>query len=77
MPIIHVNLVAGRSSEIKQALAKRLTEAAVETLNISPEKVRIFLHELEREDCFVGGRSLGSSEAIAPNSNEPEASYQT
>ncbi len=58
MPIIHVEILAGRSNEVKQELAEQLTEAVVKTLGVLPEKVRVLLHEVEREHWFVGGQPL-------------------
>ncbi len=59
MPIIHINLMAGRSKETKQALAEQLTKVVVDTLQVSPEKVRVLLHEVEQGQWFVGGRPIG------------------
>lgn len=56
MPILRVELLAGRTSEVKEALAEKLTEAVVETLQVPPERVRVLLHEVEREHWFVAGR---------------------
>ena len=58
MPIIHVEILPGRSGAVKQALAESLTRAVVDTLQVSPEKVRVLLQEIEREHWFVGGQSL-------------------
>lgn len=69
MPIIHVDLLAGRSTEVKQALARRLTEAVTETLGVPPESVRILLHEMEAEHWFVGGRPIRPKPA-APAKDE-------
>jgi 4-oxalocrotonate tautomerase len=65
MPIIHVDILAGRSSETKQALAEQLTRAVVDTLQVSPETVRVLLQEIEREHWFVGGRSLDDTAAAS------------
>ncbi len=56
MPIIRVELLVGRTNEVKQTLANKLTEAVVETLQISPQNVRVLLHEVEREHWFIGGK---------------------
>lgn len=61
MPIIHVDLLAGRSAEMKQALAQKLTEATVESLGVKPDQVRVILHEVEAEHWFVGGVSKAAT----------------
>lgn len=55
MPVIQVNMLAGRLSEAKQALMRRLTEATVETLGVDPSAVRVILHEVPPENWSVGG----------------------
>ncbi len=71
MPIIHVELLAGRSLEMKQALAQKLTEAATETLGVKPEAVRVILHEVEAEHWFVGGQSKASCSARSAKDEAP------
>ncbi len=59
MPIIHVNVLRGRSAQALQTLAARLTEATVAALQVRPEQVRVLVHEVEPEHWFVGGTALG------------------
>ena len=70
MPIIHVEILAGRSSETKRVLAEQLTRVVVDTLQLSPEKVRVLLQEIEREHWFVGGQSLNDTAASSVTSSE-------
>ncbi len=56
MPIIRVGMLAGRTNEVKETLANKLTEAVVETLQVSPQNVRVLLHEVETEHWFIGGK---------------------
>jgi 4-oxalocrotonate tautomerase len=58
MPIIHVEMVAGRPPEARQALAAALTEATVAALGVKPEAVRVVLHEVAPEHWFVAGRPM-------------------
>lgn len=69
MPIIHIEMLAGRSTDVKQALARRLIEAVTETMGVSPESVQILLHEVEAEHWFVGGRPIKLKPA-APTKDE-------
>lgn len=61
MPIINVNLLAGRSNEVKAALIRRLTDAAVDTLDVPVEAVRVLLHEVPPEHWGAGGVSKASA----------------
>lgn len=73
MPIIQFNLLEGRSVEQKRVLARRVTEAVVESLGVKPESVRILIHELGPYDFSVAGvpaaesgKMPGSTEAPRP-----------
>jgi len=46
MPIIMIQMLPGRSAKTKKALLKNMTAAAVSTLDIKPEAVRIIIHEI-------------------------------
>ncbi len=71
MPIIHVELLAGRSLEMKLALAQKLTEAATEALGIKRETVRVILQEVEAEHWFVGGQSKAFDSTHSPKGEVP------
>lgn len=58
MPIVHVELLAGRSPETKAALIRRLTEAIVDTLGSNPSQVRVLLHDVPPENWGVGGQTM-------------------
>ena len=45
MPTIFVNILEGKTQDQKDALVKRITEAAVETVDVVPEKVSVFITE--------------------------------
>jgi len=55
VPIISVNMLAGRSNETKRELIRVLTEGAVSTLGVSPEAVRVLLFEVPPEHWGAGG----------------------
>jgi 4-oxalocrotonate tautomerase len=55
MPIIRVELLAGRPQEQKKELAKALTEATVKALGVSPEAVDVILVDVQRSDWAKGG----------------------
>jgi len=55
MPIIHANVLAGRSHAQKSAFAKAVTEAAVAHLNVPATAVRVVFHEIAPSDWFTAG----------------------
>ena len=55
MPVINVEMFAGRSREKKRALAKALTDAFVESCGGSPQSVQIIIRDVDKEDWSVGG----------------------
>lgn len=55
MPIISVVLGEGRNAEQKRALCRALTEAAVRTLLVRPEQVRVVLQETPLDHYAVAG----------------------
>jgi 4-oxalocrotonate tautomerase len=55
MPIIQVNLLEGRSAEIKRELIAEITQAVSRTLGNSPETIRVLLHEVPEENWGVAG----------------------
>lgn len=65
MPIVHANILAGRSQEQKAAFARAVTEAAVAHLDIPASAVRVLIHEIEPTSWFTAG------EAKAPPPTRP------
>lgn len=56
MPVIHIHMLDGRTVEQKRALVDKVTKAVVETINTTPEHVKVLLHDMPREDYAVGGQ---------------------
>ena len=69
MPIIRVELLVGRTNEVKETLANKLTEAVVETLQVSPQNVRVLLHEVEGEHWFIGGKPSSTQYSTSASSD--------
>jgi len=55
MPIIEVKIARGRSIETKRALAKALTAAAVQTLDVQPDWVTVIIDEYDRDNWATAG----------------------
>lgn len=57
MPVIVVEMYAGRTAEQKAALAKKLTEGTIEALEVKPDQVRVIIHEIPKENYAIGGKT--------------------
>ncbi|WP_431285108.1 4-oxalocrotonate tautomerase [Humitalea sp. 24SJ18S-53] len=55
MPVIRVEMFAGRTPDQKRALAKALTEAFVAAVGGAPQSVQIILQDVEKSDWATGG----------------------
>lgn len=55
MPIIDVTIIEGRPPERRLALIEGLTRAAVDSLGVPPEAVRVILREVPPQHFAVAG----------------------
>ena len=55
MPIVQITMAQGRTSDKKEELIKRVTDAIVETLQVPIDSVRIALYELPRDNIAFSG----------------------
>ncbi|WP_274962363.1 MULTISPECIES: 2-hydroxymuconate tautomerase [Thioclava] len=71
MPVIQINLMEGRTEAQKEALMREVTRAAVDTLGVKPQAVRIMLNELRSGHYAVAGepKYVEASEQPAAASN--------
>jgi len=58
MPFVQISLVQGRTPSKKEELMKKVTDAIVETLQISKDQVHIVLNEVPKENIGDGGVPL-------------------
>ncbi|WDL95735.1 2-hydroxymuconate tautomerase [Alicyclobacillus sp. ALC3] len=58
MPIIQINILEGRSDELKQRLIVEVTDAVSRTLGNSPDSIRVLLYEVPKSHWAVGGKSM-------------------
>lgn len=65
MPLIRVELFAGRTPEQKRALAQALTEATCKTLQCKPDAVDVMFFDVQRSDWATAGVPW-SDKALAP-----------
>lgn len=65
MPIVHVEMLEGRSLDQKRALARELTEVVVRVCEVDAPSVRVVLTEVPPAHWAVGGRLLADRERPA------------
>jgi 4-oxalocrotonate tautomerase len=65
MPIVRIDLVAGREPERMADLIRRVTGAVVAALEVRPEQVRVLLNEVPPEYWAVGGTTMAERSARA------------
>lgn len=58
MPIVRVEMLAGRPVEVKRELAKKLTEETARILGQKPENIFVILEDVSKENWGVGGELL-------------------
>ncbi|MGX4686382.1 2-hydroxymuconate tautomerase [Vagococcus sp. JNUCC 83] len=56
MPIVHIELLEGRTAEQKEALVKDVTEAIVKNTGAQTENVHIVISDMKKGDYAVGGK---------------------
>ena len=60
MPIVRVELLSGRTPEVKAKAAKEITEVMTRNFGVPAEQTFIVFVDVERHDWAIGGRSLGA-----------------
>ena len=58
MPIIRVEMLKGRSTSQKRALAEKLTAEFVATCGGNQASIQVMITEVEAEDWAVGGQLI-------------------
>ena len=58
MPLIEVTIVEGRTAEQKSDLIARLTDAAIEAVDVPRDAVRVCIREIPIEHWGIGGKTL-------------------
>lgn len=60
MPIAHIHLIEGRSDAQKAAVIAKVTAALVEAAEVSPDAVRVLIHEVPKANWGIAGHSARS-----------------
>jgi 4-oxalocrotonate tautomerase len=59
MPVVHIYMYAGRTTEQKRELVKRISKDFEEVAKVKPESLNILFHDMDKSDWGVRG-VLGS-----------------
>jgi 4-oxalocrotonate tautomerase len=62
MPVVHIYMYAGRSTEQKRELVRRISRDFEEVANVKPESLNILFHDMDKSDWGISG-ALGSDPA--------------
>lgn len=55
MPLIQVNMAAGRTDEEKKRLMEEITKAVETALEVSPAAIRVWINEFRDTEFMAGG----------------------
>jgi 4-oxalocrotonate tautomerase len=55
MPVVIVNMLAGREAGTKKLLIKKVTAAVTSALTVAPESVRVIIQEMAVEHYGIAG----------------------
>lgn len=63
MPLIQVNMAAGRTPEQKRALLQAITDAVHQSIGAPVPSIRVWISEFEATDFISGGEILADRRA--------------
>ncbi|MBI2370309.1 MAG: 4-oxalocrotonate tautomerase [Deltaproteobacteria bacterium] len=58
MPIVRIELLEGRTAEQKETLIHNITKTVCDTLEVTPERVRVLLFEVPPSHWGVAGTPM-------------------
>ncbi len=65
MPLVNVNMAAGRTDEQKHALMAAITQAVHDTLGAPVPSIRVWITEFAPTEFMAGGETLAERRAAA------------
>ena len=65
MPVIKVEMLAGRSTDEKRRLVKAFTDSFIEICGGKPQSVNVILTDVAREDWGFGGELVSDMKPAA------------
>lgn len=55
MPLVQINMLAGRTPEQKEALLKAVTAAVHDSIDAPLPSIRVWIHEFDKTDYMAAG----------------------
>lgn len=55
MPIIHIEMIEGRTVDQKRAMAKKITDLIVDELSVKPEAISIIFRDMKKDEYARAG----------------------
>ncbi|MBV2180641.1 MAG: 4-oxalocrotonate tautomerase family protein [Castellaniella sp.] len=55
MPFVQVYMLEGRTEEQKKVMFQKMTDVLVETLGVPQQSVRIWVHDMPKENWCIAG----------------------
>lgn len=55
MPTVQIEMLEGRTTEQKRELAKKVTQAVMESVNVPADAVKVIIREMKKENYAEGG----------------------
>ena len=71
MPIIRIDLLAGRSPDIKQKLAAEMTASMARICGCDPAHVYVMFNDVFHHDWAVDGQVFATPSPVSPNDAGP------
>lgn len=59
MPIVTIDMWAGRTKEQKEMLIEKVTRAVVDSIGCPPDVVQVILKDTEKSNWGIGGKPAG------------------
>ncbi|KRK40337.1 2-hydroxymuconate tautomerase [Loigolactobacillus bifermentans] len=59
MPLVHIDLLEGRSIEQLQKMAADVTDAIAKNINVPADDIHVVLNEMQHDHYFVAGKEKG------------------
>ena len=60
MPFAQIYILEGRTEEQKRAVIEKVTQALVEAIDAPQQNVRVWIHELPKENWGIAGQTAKS-----------------
>jgi 4-oxalocrotonate tautomerase len=73
MPIVRIEMLAGRNPELKQRLAAEMTELVARLCNSDPAHIYVMFSDVQHQDWAVAGKVFAAPHvaAVAAGKEQP------